>query len=111
MTIKEFLHPLLGSGVSKYSIAKKLDVQPIMIDHYLKNDGVLPAFRVCKAVYDNFKSVIYPYNEQELNDKHEQTIMVFDTSLKSKLEGVRDRLDADNTYDREILESVIKEIK
>lgn len=73
--IADFLKPLVDHGVSKYSIAKSIGVQPIMISHYLAGKVKSPNFRVCKAIYDKWEVVIFPYTEEELQDSNEQTLM------------------------------------
>lgn len=107
MTIKTVLKNQLDFGFSKYAIAKKLGVQPIMIDYYLTKPKVWPEWRVCKAVYDNFNMVISPYKEEELNTNVEQTLIVYPEILIENLVDVKNRLNTDNIYDKSLLDNVI----
>lgn len=77
MKISEALRPVVESGTSKYSIARLLGVQPIMIDNYLQDKIKSPKFSVCRAIYINYGVVVFPYNEEELQQEKEQTLMDF----------------------------------
>ena len=75
--IREALQPLIDSGKTKYRVAKDLDIQPIMVDNYLKGKVKSPQFKVCKKIYDTYGVVTFPYTEEELQSKHEQLLMDF----------------------------------
>jgi predicted transcriptional regulator len=76
MLIKEAIKKIqVELNLTKYAVAKKLDVQPIMIDNYLSKTKTYPQWRVCKAMYENFNLVIEPYTEDELKNPNEQTLM------------------------------------
>jgi predicted transcriptional regulator len=108
MTIREAIIPLIEKGMSKYAIAKDLNVQPIMIDHYLTKDVISPKWRICKAMYDKYGVVIEPYNKDELTVNNEQQLIDFNNSIIEKVTDVKNRLNTDNIYDRGLLDEVIK---
>lgn len=55
------------TGLTKFGLAKELGVEPIMIDHYLKNSIQAPSFRVCKTIFDRYGIVTCPFTEEELD--------------------------------------------
>lgn len=69
---------ILDTQVSKYRLSKQCGVSQTMIDKYLEGDVVSPKFKVCKALYTNYGVVVFPYKEEELQNKHEQSLMDFE---------------------------------
>lgn len=70
--IKDAMLQILKEGenniptLTKYAIAKKIDVKPIMIDRYLTGDVKSPQKRICVNVFREYGKILYPFNRDEL---------------------------------------------
>ena len=80
MTPKDVIKEILEQGISKYKIAKVMDMQPIMVDRFLKDEQKTIRREAADAIkaewgleiHDNY---INGYQKQMFIDKHNNLIL------------------------------------
>lgn len=68
ITIKTFTNNQLNYERSKYSFAKKLNITPQRLEHYLNGNTETVSKEVAKIIWDKYKVVIYPWDLEVLNE-------------------------------------------
>lgn len=75
MNVKEAMEAMVEKGLSKYKIAKVIDMQPIMVDRFLKGQQTTIRRDAANALWSEFDieiddGFINGYQKQMFIDKH-----------------------------------------
>ena len=67
ITVQKAMYELINNqGLTAYRIAKDIGTSQVLVKSYLDGKVKSPQYKFCKAIYDNYKLVVFPYTEDEL---------------------------------------------